>query len=656
MKAPKKIALLGFDCAITNLVRKHIDEGIAPNFKKVFENGTVAENCLVPYPTVTPPNWTAMATGAWPGTNDITDFWRHIPGTVPEGPNTHNAFNWDNVASESFWESIEQIGKKSVILNYPMAYNAHKRAKNSVVVGGGALTPGVYMDNDFIAKYKGIEMSEVEGFAQYSFSEDTLVTTDHFPGNSVQVKFSDDVDWTNVDDMGDDAMCATYQMPFANSIFNSKTTYSEWYVLLRDMGDGFDTVTLSPTKNFKDAFFTIKKGKWSDAFNAQGVLEKGGTKEIRLMAKFVHVEDDGEAFRLYLTHAINLDGEVWCNPKEKAHLLNKGNNVPTNNTGLLNLTLGWYDRDTWLEQIGIHYDWLADAHIALLGNPADWDVTYSHAHPTDYIYHAMMTDLDPETCSSKQAYEKAWELHRELYRHADRYLGRILEIFDDETLVVLISDHGATPDGPHVDLTKVMQEAGFCSMTSHAKPGEFDNVPEEARAAFENLSLRTDTSVSRAIPQRACYVYVNLKGRDPGGIVEPEDYEKVQREIIDFLSTYVEPTTGKRPFSIVLSKKDAMILGLWGDQVGDVVYAFYPEFSGQHGPILPTAEYGIGSLKPLCVYYGPEIGIKKGFSMDRVCNLVDLVPTFCYLTGWPIPKTAEGSVVYQVMEDPNFRP
>ncbi|MBN2123774.1 MAG: PAS domain S-box protein [Deltaproteobacteria bacterium] len=31
------------------------------------------------------------------------------------------------------------------------------------------------------------------------------------------------------------------------------------------------------------------------------------------------------------------------------------------------------------------------------------------------------------------------------------------------------------------------------------------------------------------------YVYVNLKGRDKGGIVEPEDYEKVQQEIINAL-------------------------------------------------------------------------------------------------------------------------
>ena len=84
-------------------------------------------------------------------------------------------------------------------------------------------------------------------------------------------------------------------------------------------------------------------------------------------------------------------------------------------------------------------------------------------------------------------------------------------------------------------------------------------------------------------------LYVNLKGRDPDGIVDPEDYEKVQQEIIDALISYVDPETGKRPVSLALTKQDARILGLYGDSIGDVVYALYPWFGGEHGHILPTA-------------------------------------------------------------------
>lgn len=656
MKAPKRIALLGFDCALTPLVRKHIDEGIAPNFKKVFGNGTVAENCLVPFPTITPPNWTTMATGAWPGTNNVTDFWRHDPGTTPEGANSHSSFNWDYVASESFWEAAEKIGKKSVILNYPMSYNAHKKLKNGVVVGGASLTVGTFIDSNFIAEYKGIKRTPYLQ-ANWAFAEDTMVSTGQFPGNCVRVKFDDADGWSNVEGgMGDDALEFTYQMPFSNSIFNMGTTYATWHILVREMNNkGYDTVTVSPSKNFKDAFFTVTTGKWSPAFNAEAPLEKGGTKTVRLMAKLLELDDEAANFRLYFTSSINIDGDLWCFPNEKAAKLNLGNNTSTNNTGMQNLTMGWYDLDTWLEQIGIHYDWMGDTAEALLGNPADWDVFYSHAHPTDYIYHVLMTELDPTTCSSKQAHEKAWDLHRELYRHADRYLGRLLELFDNDTLITLVSDHGATPDGPPVDLMDVMTKAGLTyKMQTNAM--DMEGCPENLRSTFEALGNRVDTARSKAMPQRMCYVYVNLKGRDPEGIVEPEDYQKVQREIIDALMTYVHPVTGKRPFIMALPKQEAAMIGLWGDQVGDVVYAVYPEYSMQHGAILPTSSYGIGDLRTLCVYYGPELGIKKGFDMQRRCNIVDLVPTFCYLTGWPIPKDAEGSVVYQIMEDPNFRP
>ena len=38
---------------------------------------------------------------------------------------------------------------------------------------------------------------------------------------------------------------------------------------------------------------------------------------------------------------------------------------------------------------------------------------------------------------------------------------------------------------------------------------------------------------------------------------------------------------------------------MYGDGIGDVVYAIYPEFGGQHGPHLPTTEWGIGKLRAL---------------------------------------------------------
>ena len=74
--------------------------------------------------------------------------------------------------------------------------------------------------------------------------------------------------------------------------------------------------------------------------------------------------------------------------------------------------------------------------------------------------------------------------------------------------------------------------------------------------------------------------------------------------------------------------------------------------NGQHGNILPTAEWGLGTLKALFVMHGP--GIKDGVVLDRTIWITDLVPTICYLMDWPVPEQAEGAILYQAFKDPNF--
>ena len=61
---PKKVAVIGLDCALPHLIEQHIAEGHLPTFKKLIEEGVIAENCLAPFPTITPPNWATIATGA----------------------------------------------------------------------------------------------------------------------------------------------------------------------------------------------------------------------------------------------------------------------------------------------------------------------------------------------------------------------------------------------------------------------------------------------------------------------------------------------------------------------------------------------------------------------------------------------------------------
>jgi predicted AlkP superfamily phosphohydrolase/phosphomutase len=244
----------------------------------------------------------------------------------------------------------------------------------------------------------------------------------------------------------------------------------------------------------------------------------------------------------------------------------------------------------------------------------------------------------------------------QVYQSQDALLGRILEVLDKDTLVMLVSDHGATPGGPSFDPYAVLEKAGLSTMKEVV-----DETPEwvakqshhRAQKWFGKVRKMPDFTKSQAVPQGECYMFVNLKGRDPEGIVDLKDYEKVQQQIIDALYTYIDPRTGTRSVSLALSKKDSRILGLHGDSIPDVVYALYPWFGNQHAQQLPTAEYSVGSLKGLMAMRGPNI--KKDHRLMRTVGLPDIVPTICYVMDFPVPDKCEGAVLYQVFEDPNFK-
>lgn len=74
----KKIFCIGVDGMDPRLTRKYVDEGKMPNVKKLIERGACRHDLAMvgAMPTVTPPMWTTLATGAYPGTHGITCFYR----------------------------------------------------------------------------------------------------------------------------------------------------------------------------------------------------------------------------------------------------------------------------------------------------------------------------------------------------------------------------------------------------------------------------------------------------------------------------------------------------------------------------------------------------------------------------------------------------
>ncbi len=635
---PRKAAIIGLDCALPHLIEKHIAEGHLPTFKKLIDGGVMADNCLVPYPTVTPPNWASIATGAWPGTHGITDFHYHKPGTTPIGMNCVQAFDSRLCQAEYLWDTADKAGQKCIVLNYPGAWPS--TMKNGIVVGGRGLAIGEQRDG----------MPAM--FSRARLSNDMLITTGFYP-RGIKGKFAEARGWKNLPKKESEPLELEAKMEFRDAEVQPAPT--TWYVLARQSGDkGYDRATLSPTKDINDAFCTLPVGAWSPVINVKFKMSAGQAEKGFFRCKLIELSDDAEDFRLYISSIGPTTG--FSNPPEIMAELVSAEGINGNTGGILGYALEWYGLDTFVEINEYYTQYMADCACALLTGHA-WDLFFMHAHSPDWAYHMILTDMDPDLNKDAAVRKAAWDAHLRIYQAQDKLLAQILGVLDKDTLVITVSDHGAVPDGPPIDPYKMLGPSGLAVLAEkQIDRGDLPDVKGRAKGLLEELKIafqQPDIHKSKCFPQRAVYVYINLKGRDPEGIVDPKDYKEVQQQIIDALLTYVDPATGKRPISLALGKQDARILGLYGDHVGDVVYAVYPWFSGQHANILPAAEWGVGNLKALLTFTGP--GIKKGYRLQRTCNLVDIVPTICYLMDLPLPSTAEGAVLYQAFKNPDFK-
>lgn len=130
------------------------------------------------------------------------------------------------------------------------------------------------------------------------------------------------------------------------------------------------------------------------------------------------------------------------------------------------------------------------------------------------------------------------------------------------------------------------------------------------------------------------------------------------------MRTWVDPKLNKTPVALALSKRDAELIGLWGDQAGDVIVVLESGYNmgrrdnpvpvddnkGQvvsgHGRMIPTNETKYGTEKAIFTVAGP--GIKKGYERPASTlghiRLVDVTPTLCHLLGIQPPAQSQGAI------------
>jgi predicted AlkP superfamily phosphohydrolase/phosphomutase len=159
-----------------------------------------------------------------------------------------------------------------------------------------------------------------------------------------------------------------------------------------------------------------------------------------------------------------------------------------------------------------------------------WDFFMLVEMATDRLHHVFWHHFDPAHPKYEPGnqFEMAFQ---DYYRFLDRQVGELLEALPSDAVVILMSDHGARPMVGGVCFNDWLMREGYLAMS--------EPVTEQTPIAKAPI----DWSKTVAWGDGGYYgrLFVNLRGREPQGIVEPADYERVRDELIERLEKMPGP-------------------------------------------------------------------------------------------------------------------
>ncbi len=665
MSKARRLIWVGLDGSSAGFYRKFIDEGKMPTFARLEREGVFSESLPIP-PCDTPTNWTALQTGVHTGTTEVVSFFTHRPG---EPLNVaHNNLHSGAIKAELIWEAAERQGKHCIMLNWPCSWPP--RVKQSVQVngtgpyssswrltfarvyrqgniGGRKLDPAATKKQGGLAEE--ITLRPAEGWANAPASQRTplefsfpLLGTERFSWSELGMR---------VEKVGEGA-------DPGSPVYHVLVTDSE--------GKGYNRAIVARSRDGAAVVADLRVGQWSDwvseQFGRERVLEQlrpieeeqvEGVFQFKLLA----LSTDGSSFGLFRTDIWQADG--WAEPREVALELREVVGPFTEGLELPSAPARMLDEwGTYYEQLDRAIDWYVGAAEHLTGK-YDWDILAVQLHIQDGINHVLARDITPEDPDyNEQTAAKAWKVYEAAYAASDRLLARLIEdCADEDTVICVVSDHGALPTLRECLYSSALARAGLMSYSKDEASGRW----------------KVDWSKTRVFPRRG-HVWVNLKGRDPDGIVEPEEYDKVREQAIRALLGIYDEEWQTRPVVMAVRKEDAANFGQWGEAVGDIItfvapcyadsdkdYAALPsdpltapatgptDIGCAHHPYLPSASFGIWSVPAVFFLAGP--GVRRGYERPHPITQVDVCPTLCYLLGIAPPRDCEGKIVIDVLEE-----
>ncbi|MCP4416577.1 MAG: hypothetical protein GY805_08140, partial [Chloroflexi bacterium] len=270
----------------------------------------------------------------------------------------------------------------------------------------------------------------------------------------------------------------------------------------------------------------------------------------------------------------------------------------------------------------------------------------------------------------------------------DTAVSKIQAKLGSNTVLMLMSDHGFGAIHRDVYIDNVLAQNGLLHMkkTPSARIRQFlfrigvtphnilrllaflrlrnltrKLIPQNKRLAVSTgllLHNSVDWSRTSAYPLGgAGQIFINLKGRDPEGIINPgAEYDAACDDVERSLLALRDPDTGQPVVTRVWRKAET-----YGSNALPDLPDLYVEWVNDQYTDMGSIGYGRGifsepirgrsgghTMRGIFLAHGP--GIKRGYAVENAC-LIDLAPTVMQLLGVPVAAHMDGKVLHEMMKD-----
>ncbi len=667
----QKILVLGVDGMDPSLAKKFMDMGKMPHLKKFVERGS-ARNDLVllgSVPTVTPPMWTTLATGAYPYSHGITAFFRqdkeHLETTC---------YNLDarNCKAEQLWNVFAEAGKKTLVWHWPGSSWPPTSDSENLHVVDGTQPAAINMGNAVVDwEQIGIASEKIETISYLPRNHSDkgaagCVITDleeilhneassagevFLSGAGKQTMLVTDDSLTEITILsGFD--CNKMSSPikpaegWAFEVGDAKefsilvgNGFTKRYVLILKNDEGiYDHIAIYKNKKATEPLFVAKKDTFTPGYVDEITID-GEKKVLSRPVTILELAEDGSKIRYHIGMGMDVNNaDVW----HPANLLDEINinvgYVPSlstmpgiNTENVEKILLKAWDN---------YSEWQAKCLNYLIDND-DYEVIFSHLHNVDGVGHLFWHyGKHRDSWGNDEAFfQNAMQY---TYEQTDRYLGNFEKYLDNGWTIFIVSDHGLMTEENHPPILAestisipVMKELGYTVMKKDDKGNDISEI---------------DWSKTKAIAARCGHIYLNLKDKYDYGIVTEEERYDLEAQIISDLYNYRDPHTGKRVVALALRNKDAYVLGMGGEECGEIIFFMEEGYNIIHADSLSTQRgYWDTSVSPIFIAAGQ--GIKDGYTIEKTVRQVDIAPTLATIGGVRLPRNNDGAIIAAILTE-----